>query len=96
MSQSDIVSQLREMSGPVRPNVVTAAADLISQMQWQSYEEKKPTNYSRVIVHRVIGSKSYVDVMNYIEETPSGVKPFVDTQHIKHWMPLPKAPEPDA
>jgi len=89
MPQSDIVSQLRAMSGPVQPNVVTTAADLISQMQWRSYEEEKPTNYSRVIVHRVIGDKSYVDVMNYIEEPASGVKP----QHIKHWMPLPKEPE---
>jgi hypothetical protein len=89
----DIVSKLREMSGPIQPNVVTTAADLISQMQWRRYEDEKPTNYSRVIVHRIIGNKSYVDVMNYIEEPASGLKPLVDLEHIKHWMPMPKEPE---
>ena len=92
MPQSDIVSQLRAMSGPVQPNVVSTAADIISRMQWRDFADQKPTNYSRVIVHRVIGEKSYVDVMNYIEEPQSGVKPFVDTQHIQHWMPMPEAP----
>lgn len=80
------------MSGPVKPNVVTTAADMISQMQWRRYEDDKPANYSRVIVHRVIGAKSYVDVINYIVESISGVKPYVDTQHIRHWMPLPEPP----
>ena len=89
----DIVSQLRAMSGPVQPNVVTTAADLISQMQWRSFADEKPTNYSRVIVHRVIGKQSYVDVINYITEEECGLKPLVDTQHIKHWMPMPKEPD---
>ena len=92
MPQNDIVSQLREMSGPFRPNVVTTAADIISQMHWRDFANEKPDNYSRVIVHRVIGKQSYVDVMNYIEELASGMKPFVDTQHIRHWMPMPEAP----
>jgi hypothetical protein len=80
------------MSGPIQPNVVSTAADMISQMQWRDFADEKPTNYSRVIVHRVIGDKSYVDVMNYIEEPESGMRPLVDTQHIKHWMPMPSSP----
>ena len=92
MKQSDIVSQLRAMSGPVQPNVMTTAADIILQMQWRSFEEEKPANYTRVIVHRVIGKHSYVDVMHYIEEPASGTKPLVDLEHIRHWMPMPQAP----
>jgi hypothetical protein len=64
---TELVEQLRSMSGPIRPNVVTTAADFIAKMQWRRYEDEKPTNYSRVIVHRVIGQQSYVDVMNYFE-----------------------------
>ena len=64
----------------------------MSQGEWVSISERKPENHTRVIVHRVIGKHSYVDVMNYIEEPVSGVKPFVDLQHIKHWMPLPAKP----
>jgi hypothetical protein len=90
---TELVEQLRSMSGPIRPNVVSTAADFIAMMQWRSFADEKPTNYSRVIVHRVIGDKSYVDVMNYIEEPASGMKPLVDTQHIKHWMPMPKEPD---
>jgi Fe-S oxidoreductase len=56
------------MSGPIRPNVVSTAADFIAMMQWRSFADEKPTNYSRVIVHRVIGKQSYVDVINYITE----------------------------
>lgn len=89
---NSIVSQLRAMSGPIQPNVVSTAADIISRMQWRDFADQKPTNYSRVIVHRVIGDKSYVDAMNYIEEPQSGLKPLVDLKHIKHWMPMPEAP----
>jgi|688.fasta_scaffold65762_12 hypothetical protein len=88
-----LVEQLRSMSGPIRPNVVSTAADFIAMMQWREFATEKPENYSRVIVHRVIGDKSYVDVMNYIEEPASGMKPLVDTQHVKHWMPMPKEPD---
>jgi hypothetical protein len=91
-SMAQLVEQLRAMSGPNRPNVVTTAADFIANMQWRSFEDEKPTNYSRVIVHRVIGQQSYVDVMNYIEEPQSGLKPLVDLEHIKHWMLLPEPP----
>jgi len=87
-----LVEQLRSMSGPNRPNVVTTAADLIAKMQWRDFADEKPKNYSRVIVHRVIGQQSYVDVMNYIEEPQSGLKPLVDLEHIRHWMPMPEAP----
>jgi hypothetical protein len=90
---TELVEQLRSMSGPIRPNVVTTAADFIAMMQWRSFADEKPTNYSRVIVHRVIGKQSYVDVMNYIEEPASGLKPVVDLEQIKHWMPMPKEPE---
>ena len=89
---TELIKQLRAMSGPIRPNVVSTAADIISRMQWRDFSDEKPTNYSRVIVHRVIGEKSYVDAVNYIEEPQSGLKPLVDTQHIKHWMPMPQAP----
>jgi hypothetical protein len=89
---TELVEQLRSMSGPNRPNVVSAAADFIANMQWRDFADEKPTNYSRVIVHRVIGQQSYVDVMNYIEEPQSGLKPLVALEHIRHWMPLPKAP----
>lgn len=65
---------------------------MISQMQWRDFADEKPANYSRVIVHRVIGKHSYVDVIAYIDEPASGIKPFVDTQHIRHWMPMPEAP----
>jgi hypothetical protein len=91
-SMAQLVEQLRAMSGPNRPNVVTTAADLIANMQWRSFEDEKPTNYSRVIVHRVIGEQSYVDVMNYIEEPTSGLRPLVEVEHIRHWMPMPEAP----
>jgi len=90
---TELVKQLRSMSGPNRPNVVSTAADFIAKMQWRDFADEKPTNYSRVIVHRVIGEKSYVDAMNYIEEPASGMKPLVDTQHIRHWMPLPEPPQ---
>ena len=87
-----LVEQLRAMSGPNRPNVVTTAADFIAKMQWRDFADEKPTNYSRVIVHRVIGQQSYVDVMNYFEEPASGLRPFVEVEHIRHWMPMPEAP----
>jgi hypothetical protein len=80
------------MSGPVQPNVLTLAAAALEQMQWREFATEKPENYSRVIAHRVIGQRSYVDVMSYIEEPESGMKPLVDTQHIKHWMPMPEPP----
>ena len=80
------------MSGPIRPNVVSTAADFIAMMRWRDFADEKPTNYSRVIVHRVIGKQSYVDVINYIEEPECALKPLVDTQHIRHWMLLPEPP----
>jgi hypothetical protein len=48
---TELVEQLRSMSGPNRPNVVSAAADFIANMQWRDFADEKPTNYSRVIVH---------------------------------------------
>jgi hypothetical protein len=89
---TELVEQLRSMSGPIRPNVVSTAADFIAMMQWRDFADEKPTNCSRVIVHRVIGQQSYVDVMNYIEEPQSGLKPLIDLEHIRHWMPMPETP----
>jgi hypothetical protein len=91
-SMTELVEQLRVMSGPNRPNVVTTAADFIAMMRWRDFADEKPTNYSRVIVHRVIGQQSYVDVMNYFEEPASGLRSFVEVEHIRHWMPMPEAP----
>jgi hypothetical protein len=87
-----IANALLEMSGPCRPNVLTEAARLLEGSEWRVFADEKPTNYTRVIVHRVIGDKSYVDVINYIEEPASGMKPLVHTQHVKHWMPMPEPP----
>jgi hypothetical protein len=84
---NDLVQKLRDMSGPIRPNVVSTAADFIAKMQWRSFDEDKPENYSRVLIHRVVGQHSYVDVTNYIEE------PFRDLSGVKHWMPLPEPPQ---
>ena len=89
---TELVEQLRSMSGPIRPNVVSTAADFIANMQWRDFADEKPTNYSRVIVHRVIGKYSYVDVLNYFEEPASGLQRLVDLEHIRQWMPMPEAP----
>jgi hypothetical protein len=89
---TELVEQLRSMSGPIWPNVVSTAADFIAMMQWREFATEKPENYSRVIVHRVIGKYSYVDVLNYFQEPDSGLQRLVDLEHIRHWMPMPEAP----
>ncbi len=80
---------LRLMSGPTQPNVLTRAADALEQLQWRNFANEKPDNYSRILVHRLIGQHSYVDVANYIEEPESGLKPLADMAGVVHWMPLP-------
>jgi hypothetical protein len=62
-------------------------------MQWKIFSEEKPEQYSRIIIHRVIGTKSYVDVVNYFEEPETKLAPLNNIIGIKHWMPLPEPPK---
>ena len=63
-------------------------------MQWKLFSEEKPEQYTRIIVHRLIGKYSYVDVVNYFEEEPENkMVPLNNLIGITHWMPLPEAPK---
>lgn len=63
-------------------------------MQWKLLSEGKPEQYSRVLIHRLIGKHSYVDVVNYFEEPPENKMPTLNNlKGITHWMPLPDPPK---
>jgi hypothetical protein len=83
---------LRAMSGPAQPNVLTDAADALERMRWRVFDEEKPDNYSRVLVHLVIGKHSYVDAQNYIAEPDASLPTLCSFKHVRHWMPLPEPP----
>ncbi len=57
------------------------------------FSEIKPEQYTRIIVHRLIGKNSYVDVLNYFEEQENKMTPLNNIKGITHWMPLPDAPK---
>jgi hypothetical protein len=62
-------------------------------MEWKVFSEIKPEQYTRIIVHRLIGKNSYVDVLNYFEEQENKMTPLNNIKGITHWMPLPDAPK---
>jgi hypothetical protein len=62
-------------------------------MQWKVFSEIKPEQYTRIIIHRLIGKYSYVDVINYFEEPENKMTPLNNIKGITHWMPLPDAPK---
>ena len=62
-------------------------------MEWKVFSEIKPEQYTRIIVHRLIGKNSYVDVVNYFEESGNKMVPLNNLIGITHWMPLPDAPK---
>lgn len=65
-------------------------------MEWKLLSEEKPEQYTRVIVHRLLGKHSYVDVVNYFEEPPENKMVTLNNlKGITHWMPLPEAPKID-
>jgi hypothetical protein len=80
------------MSGPLRPNVVAQAADALEKMRWRPFDAEKPASPSRVLVCRQIGSQTYVDVVAYIAEEPSGLPPLCNYKDVVAWMPLPEPP----
>jgi hypothetical protein len=64
-------------------------------MEWKLLSEEKPEQYTRIIIHRVIGKQSYVDVVNYFEEPEIKLASLNNIKGITHWMPLPEAPKID-
>jgi hypothetical protein len=62
-------------------------------MEWKVFSEIKPEQYTRIIIHRLIGKNSYVDVVNYFEESGNKMVPLNNLIGITHWMPLPDAPK---
>jgi hypothetical protein len=62
-------------------------------MEWKVFSEIKPEQYTRIIVHRLIGKNSYVDVLNYFEEPENKMVSLNNLIGITHWMPLPDAPK---
>jgi hypothetical protein len=62
-------------------------------MEWKVFSEIKPEQYTRIIIHRLIGKNSYVDVVNYFEEPENKMTPLNNIKGITHWMPLPDAPK---
>jgi hypothetical protein len=45
-------------------------------MIWKLFSEEKPEQYTKIIIHRVIGKQSYVDVINYFEEPETKLAPL--------------------
>jgi len=62
-------------------------------MEWKVFSEIKPEQYTRIIVHRLIGKNSYVDVLNYFEEPENKMVSLNNLIGITHWMPLPEPPK---
>ncbi len=45
-----------------------------------------------MLVCRKTGSQTYVDVVAYIAEEPSGLPPLCNYKDVVAWMPLPEPP----
>jgi hypothetical protein len=45
-----------------------------------------------VLVCRKIGGQTYVDVVAYMHEEPSGLPPLCNYKDVVAWMPLPEPP----
>ncbi len=61
-------------------------------MPWRDFQTDKPPSPSRVLVCRKSGGQTYVDVVAYIAEEPSGLPPLCNYRDVVAWMPLPEPP----